>query len=160
MGFDFGRLSVKDVNAAAVRFPTRNTRREALVRISDTRVMLFFELVFNGVGTGVAAQPELFNELLAFFVGLERLIGRTLFIRNDVGYVFIEPLSEHAARVFLFARPFRGLRLFCVFSFGFIFLLGNRPGRRSQKKQGSEGDKDPSSAHKTPLVRLLSIYRY
>ena len=160
MRLDFGRLSVKDVNAAAVRLPTRNTRREALIGVRDTGVMLFFEFVLDGVGTGVAAEPELFDELLALFVGLERLIGGTLFVRNNVGYIFIKPFFEDPARIFLFARPLRGLRFSLILSFGIIFLLGQHPGRRSQKKQGSEGDKDPSSAHKTPRGETAKHHEY
>ena len=44
-----------------------------LVGIGDAAVVLFFEFVLFGIGRGVAAQPELLDELLALFVGSELL---------------------------------------------------------------------------------------
>ena len=42
-----------------------------LIRVGDAAIMLFLELVFFRVRRGVAAQPELLDELLALFIGLE-----------------------------------------------------------------------------------------
>ena len=109
MRFDFSRLSVKDVNAAAVRLPTRNTRREALIGVRDTGVMLFFEFVLDSIGSGVAAEPELFDELLALFVGTQTLPCGALFIRNDVSDVLVQPLAIR--RLQLFAQLFFALSL-------------------------------------------------
>src|SRR5712692_3934290 len=111
MGFDLSRLSVKNVNAPPIRLPARNTRRVTLVCIGNAGVMVFLKFVFYRVRTGVAAKPKLFDELLAFFVGLQRPIRRSLFARDNVGYVLVKPFPEHPARGFLFARPFGGVRL-------------------------------------------------
>src|SRR5260370_40027241 len=116
MGFDLRRLTVKNVDTPPIRLPTRNTRRVTLIRIGNTGVMLFLEFVFHRVGSGVAAKPKLLDELLAFFVGFQRLICSALFARDNVGYVFVKPFPEHPARSFLFARPFGGVSLFRVLS--------------------------------------------
>src|ERR1051326_7648117 len=121
--------------------------------------MVFLEFVFYRVWSGVAAEPELFNKLLALFVGPKAVICSALFIGNNVGNVLVEPFLKDPARIFLFARPFRGICLFRVISLCIIPFLGRGPGR-SQKKQESEGDNNPSSAHTTPRVRLVSIYKY
>ncbi len=66
--------------------------------------MLFLELVFDGVGRGIAAQPELLDELLALFVGVQLLEGLALFIRDDVDDVFVEPLLPGGFQLFLERR--------------------------------------------------------
>ncbi len=63
-----------------------------LVGVRDAAVVLFLELVFLGVGRGIAPQPELLDELLALLVGLQPLEGRSLFVGDDVTDVFVEPL--------------------------------------------------------------------
>src|SRR5262249_44424500 len=83
------------------------------VGIRDAPVMFFFVLVLDGVGCGVAAQPELFHKLLAFLIGVQLLECLPLFIGDDVRYVFVEPLL-----------PGR-FELFSEGSFFFLpFLLG------------------------------------
>ena len=67
---DFVRRAEGDVDPAAIRLPAGDTGGVPLVGIGDAAVVLFLVLVFLGVGGRIAAQPELFDELLAFFVGL------------------------------------------------------------------------------------------
>ena len=64
-----------------------------LVGVSDPLVMFFAIFVLVGVRIGIAAQPELLDELLALFVGGELLESRPLLVRDDVGDVLVEPLS-------------------------------------------------------------------
>ena len=63
-----------------------------LVGVGDAPVVLFLELVLDGIGRGVAAQPELLDELLALFVGLQALEGCLLLVGDDVGDVLVQPL--------------------------------------------------------------------
>ena len=44
---DFGGRAERDIDAAAVGLPARNTRSIPLVRIGDAAVVLFFEFVFR-----------------------------------------------------------------------------------------------------------------
>src|SRR5207253_7678299 len=69
MVLDFVRRPIGDVDAATVRLPSGDTRRVALVGVRNAAVVLFFEFVFSSVGRGIAAQPELLDELLALLVG-------------------------------------------------------------------------------------------
>src|SRR5581483_10206819 len=153
-----------NVDTASICFPARDTRREALVGVRYTGVMLFLEFVFYGIGSRVATKPELFNELLAFFIGLQRFICGAFFVRNNVGDVFVEPFPQCATSGFLFTGLFGSLGLFpvvflCVFLLGLILFLSSGPRRSSEEKQGSEGDENPSSAHKTPRVRLVNMHK-
>ena len=49
-----------------------------LVGIGDTPIVLFLKVVVGQVGSGAAAEPELFDELLALFVGLQLEKGLAL----------------------------------------------------------------------------------
>ena len=53
--------------------PAGNAGSVMLVGVGDAPVMLFLEFVFDGVRGGIAAQPELFDELFALFVGFQLL---------------------------------------------------------------------------------------
>src|SRR5262249_43961950 len=64
---------------------------EALVGVSDAPVVLLFEFVFPCTGCRVAAQPELLDEMLALFVGLEAEECFLLCISDDVNDVLREP---------------------------------------------------------------------
>ena len=96
------------------------------VGIRDAPVVLFLELVLDGVGSGVAAEPELLDELFAFLVGGELFEGFALFIGDDVGDIRVEPLLPGRLEfffergLFLAALPF-GER----FGYGFAFLIGS-----------------------------------
>src|SRR5438046_10765385 len=118
MGFDLFRLPPNDVDAPPVGFPAGNTRREPLIRIRNARVMLFLEFVVYGIGRGIPAQPELFDELLPLFIRLQGFECGALLVRTDVGYILVEPLPQGPARRFPPTSPldvFRSL-LLCVVS--------------------------------------------
>ena len=83
MRLDLVRRTVDDVNAAAIGFPSGNAGREVFVRIRDAAIVLFFEFVFDGVGRGIAARPERFDELVALFVVRELLECSPLFVGDD-----------------------------------------------------------------------------
>src|ERR1043165_8423429 len=93
MRFLFVGRTVRNVHAAAVGLPTGDARREILIGVGDAAVVLFLELVFHRVRGGVAAQPEVLDELLALFIGLQPLEGGALFIGDDVRDVLVEPLA-------------------------------------------------------------------
>src|ERR1700761_688230 len=112
MRIDFVRRAVDDVNSAAVRLPARDTAGKTLIRIGHAAVMLFLKLVFFGVRTGVAAQPEILDKLLAFLVGLELAEGLTLFVADDPDDVFVDPLLIGGLK--LLAKPFFVLFLFSL----------------------------------------------
>ena len=76
--------TVLDIDHAAVRLPARNARSKILVGVGDAAVMLFAVFVFFGVGSGIAAQPELLDELLALLIGLKLLECLFLFVADDV----------------------------------------------------------------------------
>src|SRR6266446_5013337 len=109
--------AVLDVDHAAVGLPSGNSGSEPLVGIGDAAVMLFAILVLFGIGSGVAAEPELLNELLSLLVGLESREGLTLLVGDDVADLFVEPLLVRSLQ--LLAQP------------GFLLpflLLGHRLG--------------------------------
>ena len=90
-----------------------------LVGVGDAAVVLFLEFVLFGVGRGIAPQPELLDELLAFFVGIELLESLAFFVGDDVSHVFVEPLLPRRFQLFLERR----FLLFALF-------LGERLGDR------------------------------
>src|SRR5439155_23266248 len=92
MRLDLIRRAKGNVHAAAVGLPSGDAGGEMLVGISDAAVVLFFVFVLFGVGGGIAAQPELLDELVALFVVGELHEGRALFIGDDVAHVLVEPL--------------------------------------------------------------------
>src|SRR5579871_6809999 len=111
------RRPERDVDAAAVGLPSRNSRSEMLVRVGDAAVVLFLELVFQRVGCRIAPQPELFDELLALFVRLKTLERGALLIGDDVEHILAQPL------------PVRSLEIFAEFLFFFLLLFfGKRLG--------------------------------
>src|SRR5262249_9119079 len=88
----FIRRTMDDVDAAAVGAPSRNARGEMLVGVGDAAVVFFLELVFDGIGSGIAPQPELLDELLAFFIVLQAAESRPFFISDDQCNVLAGPL--------------------------------------------------------------------
>src|SRR4051812_5354190 len=92
MRFDLVGLAPHYVYATTVGFPARYARGVVLVRIGDALIILVAVLVFLGVGVRVASPPEIFDEVFAFLVGLQSVEGLFLFFRNDVGYIFVDPL--------------------------------------------------------------------
>ena len=86
------RCTEHDVDAASIGFPTLDPGSEVIVGVLDAPVVLLPERVLRGPGRGIAAVPELSNELLPLFIRLEGFEGSTLSIGDDVGDVFVEPL--------------------------------------------------------------------
>ena len=85
---------------------------KALVGIRDAAVMLFFVFVLFGIRSGVAAQPEVLDELLPLLVGLELLEGFAFFVGDDLDDVFVQPLLIR--RLKLFAKLLFVLFLFAL----------------------------------------------
>ena len=92
MRFNLIRLSVHDINPAAIGFPSGNASGKVFVGISDARVVLFFELVFYRIWRWVATLPEAFDELVPFFVIRKLLECRALFVADNPTHIFIQPL--------------------------------------------------------------------
>jgi len=84
--------TVLDVDHAAVRFPARDTRGVVIVRVRNTPVVLFFVLVLLGIGSRIASQPEVLDEGLPLFIGLQPLESLLLLIRDDVDDILVHPL--------------------------------------------------------------------
>src|SRR3989442_15085744 len=82
MGIYFIGRAPDDVHAAAVRFPTGDAGSVMLVGISNAAIVLLFEIVIREVRIAAAAQPKLFNELLALFVRRE-LEKRSSLFRSE-----------------------------------------------------------------------------
>ena len=63
--------TVHDIDVSSIRVPTRRARggAEMLIGISNTAIMLGFEFVSGRPGRGIAAFPELFDEVVSLFVG-------------------------------------------------------------------------------------------
>src|SRR5207249_9325981 len=119
------RRTVFDVDHAAVGFPAGDARRESLIGIRDAAVMLLAVLIFFGIGGGIAAQPELLDELLALLVGLQPPERLALLIGDDIADFLVHPLFIRSLQ--LFAQP-GFLLLSLLFSHrlgdGFLLLAG------------------------------------
>src|SRR5690349_953257 len=87
MTFHLAGRTVQDVDATAVCLPSRHCGGETVIGISDPPVMLLFELVLDGSGGRVAADPELLDEGFALRVALQTVEGRPLFVRDDVNHI-------------------------------------------------------------------------
>jgi hypothetical protein len=106
-----------DVNAPAVGHSARLAGREVFVGVSNPLVELLLEFVFDSVGIGIAAVPEVFDKLLALLVCVEFLPGVAFGLREDQ-VVVVDPLLEGLVRLRLdLARLF--LRVL------FLLLSGN-----------------------------------
>ena len=64
-----------------------------LVGVCDAAIVFFLEVVVGQIRVAAAAQPELLDELLAFFVRFQLEKGAALFRRNDVDDVLVQPTS-------------------------------------------------------------------
>src|SRR5580765_5165446 len=91
MRFDFIRWSDDDVDAAAIRFPSRNAGGKMFVGVGDAAVVLVLKFVFGGVRSRITALPERLDEVLAFFVVRQLLERRPLLVGDDPGNVLVEP---------------------------------------------------------------------
>ncbi len=113
MRLDFIGLAVHDVDAAAIGLPAGHAGGEMLVGVGDALVVLFLIFVLFGVGGGIAALPEGFNEVVALFVVRELLEGGALFVGDDVDDVLVEPLLVDLAH-FRLERALILLALFLI----------------------------------------------
>ena len=74
MALDFIGRPVDDIGPPAVGLPAWNPSCPvpiALIGISDAAVVLFLVLIFDCIRCRIPAQPELFYEMFALFIGLE-----------------------------------------------------------------------------------------
>src|SRR5882672_2346785 len=74
---------------------------------------------------------------------------------DDVGDIFVKPLSQGPVSFFLRPRFAVLLPGFLLFRFA-LFLGGNREGR-SQKNQGRQANNNRPTAHKRTSIRVVSI---
>ena len=168
--FDLIRLSPNDVDASPIGAPAGNTGSEPLVGVCDAAIMLFLELIFDRVRSGVAALPEGLNELLALFVRLQLQERGALFIADDVGDFFLQPLLvggiEFLLELFqvfrlvlrLIAFFLSGIRLRAGGSILFFLLLGMQPERQEQSSAKHNKQRNTAQAvhkHPSPLIRKL-----
>ena len=63
-----------------------------LVRIGNPFVILFAIFVLVSIRVRIAPAPELFDEPLPLVIGLELLEGFSLFVRNNVCDVVLQPV--------------------------------------------------------------------
>src|SRR6187200_825027 len=91
MGFYRVRFSPRDVNATAIGFPSGYTRREVLVRISDSFVVLLAIFVLFRIRIWITAAPEVLNEVFTLLVRRQREESSLLIFGDDVIDVRIKP---------------------------------------------------------------------
>ena len=91
MGFDFIRRAVDDVYVSAIGLPAGYSGRVPLVGVGDATVMLLFEFILDGIGSGVAAQPKLFDKLLALFVVIQTIESSAFLAGQDICDVLVRP---------------------------------------------------------------------
>ena len=101
--FHFIRRAPHDVHAAAIGLPSRDAGSIVFVGVSNPAVMLFLKVVLWKVGIAAAPQPELLDELLALFVGIQLQESIALVGRDNVSDVFRQPLP--VGTVQLLQRP-------------------------------------------------------
>jgi len=85
MRLDLVRRTKNDVSATAIGLPSRDAGGEMLVRIRNTPIVFFFEFVLDGIGGGVATQPEALDEVVALLVVGKLLESVALFVCDDPG---------------------------------------------------------------------------
>src|SRR5579859_5098083 len=93
-----------------------------LIGIGNAAIVLFFEVVFRKIGIAAAPLPELLDELLALFIGVQLQESLTFFRGNNVNHVLVEPLLVRSVQFLE-----RLLHLSFLF---FAELLGSRRGIR------------------------------
>src|SRR5205823_4153578 len=86
------RRAKDDVDPAAVGSPSRNAGGEVLVGVGDAAIVLVLKFVFDGIRSGIAPEPELFNELVALFIVCKLLECLQLFAGDDPLDVILKPL--------------------------------------------------------------------
>src|SRR5687768_2755907 len=91
MGFDRIGLAPRDVYAAAAGCPSRDAGSVVLVGVGDTLVILFAVFVLFRVRVGVAAAPEILDEVLTLLVGGQSIERPLFFLGDDVSDVGVAP---------------------------------------------------------------------
>src|SRR5574341_1204913 len=94
-----------------------------LVGVGDALVILFAVFVDVSVGIGIAAEPELFDELFALVIGLQRLEGFALLVGDDPAHVFVEPAFVNALDLLLLALSAFFFSTLVFFLFVLLFVL-------------------------------------
>src|SRR5579862_7628754 len=91
MGLGRVRLAKSNVDVTAVGLPAGFAGGKVLIGVGNTPVVFLAELVFRRVWIGIAPEPELFDERVAFLVvakGFERF---ALVVGDDIGHVLVKP---------------------------------------------------------------------
>src|SRR5215831_1041737 len=104
-----------------------------LVRVGDAFVVFLAIFVFVGVRIGITASPELFDETFPFIIRLQFFEGFALFVGDDIGDVFVEPVL-----VGLFQLRLLVAGLIHRILIGLVLLL--REARGNGKTKGQESD--------------------
>src|ERR1700737_4020965 len=63
-----------------------------LIRVRNSSVMLFLELVIRQIWISATAQPKLLDELFPFLVGSQLPERVAFFRRNNVDHILVQPL--------------------------------------------------------------------
>src|SRR2546428_3491122 len=138
MAFDFVGLAPRDIDAAAIGFPPRDTGGVVFVRISNALVILLPKFVLVGIRVGIAPSPEFLYEPLALFVSFQFLEGPSFIIGDNVGDVFFQPVFIGLLQLGLhIAGLFRRILTRIA---GFVFLS---QARWDRKQCGQESDGQP-----------------
>ena len=151
MRIDLVGRTPDDVDVAAIGFPAGNAGGEVFIGVRDATVVLFFEFVDGGIGIGIAALEDDFDELFAFFVGAESVEGGAFLRSDDVDQVFFDDVLETVAEF-----VFGSFDLFFALFFGLGFLRGGRRSRTllsecMQTEQEDCGRRENRKAHESPL---------
>src|SRR5712691_10358368 len=130
--------------------------------------MLFLELVLHRVRSGVAALPERLDELLPLLVRLQLQERGALFIADDVGNFFLQPLLVGGIELLLeLFQVFRFvLRLIAFFLSVILLLVGGSTllfiflgtQSKSQEQSSAQQYQQRNTAqalhkHTSPLIR-------
>src|SRR5436190_2112311 len=101
MRFFLVRRAEHNVDASAVGLPSGDAAGEMFVGVGDPRVIFLAILIGIGVWIGIAAQPELFDELFAFVVSLQGVECLALFVGDNPTDIFVLPAFVDALDAFL-----------------------------------------------------------
>src|SRR3974390_995948 len=139
MRIDLVRRAVNDVHATAVRHPARFPGRKVLIRVRDSAVVLFLVLILRSIGSGIAPQPELLNELVAFLIVGKLFESRQLLRSNDPAHVLVQPLFVGGTQFLLEGLGVGLLLLIGKRALQWIALAGGRScaGVRRRRRGGS-----------------------
>src|SRR5579864_128505 len=91
MLFAFVRGPVKNVNAATIALVSSDSSREVLVRVRQSAIVLFLELVAGKTRIWIAPLPELFDKFVPPLVGLQPFKLGSFRVADQVAHVFVEP---------------------------------------------------------------------